>query len=213
MNPEVDEFLNKAKKWQNEMKKLRDILLDSPLTEELKWGHPCYTFENSNVIIVGGFKEYCAISFVKGVLLKDPKNILIQQTENVQSTRLIRFTNLQKIVEMEDTIKDYIDEAIEIEKEGLKVPYKKTSDFNVPEEFQKKLDENPELKTAFKALSPGRQRAYILYFSGAKQSKTRKSRVEKYMDKILNGKGLHDWKNKKGIIIIQITKNKNNWKK
>jgi len=192
MNPKVDEFLNKAKKWQEEMKELRNILLECHLTEEFKWGKPCYTFEKNNIIILQGFKEYCDLLFVKGSLLKDTENILIQQTENVQGARQIRFTSLQEILDKEDTLKNYINEAIEIEKRGLKVHYKKTSDFKIPDEFQEKLDKSPELKVAFEALTPGRQKSYLLYFSGAKQSKTRKSRVEKYINQILDGKGLND---------------------
>jgi uncharacterized protein YdeI (YjbR/CyaY-like superfamily) len=192
MNPKVDEFLSKAKRWQEEFEKLRMIVLDCGLTEELKWGKPCYTFENSNIVIVQGFKEYCALLFVKGALLKDANGILITQTENTQAARQIRFTSIREIVEMEPVLKAYVHEAIEVEKVGLKVDFKKTSDFVIPEEFQSRLDEVPALKTAFHALTPGRQRAYILYFSQPKQSKTRASRVEKYMQQILNGKGLHD---------------------
>ena len=192
MNPTVDKFLAKTKKWPEEFKKLRSIILDCDLTEELKWGVPCYTFENRNVVLIHGFKEYCAILFVKGVLLKDAKSILIQQTENVQAARQIRFTNVREIIKLEPVLKAYIHEAIEVEKAGLKVNYRKTSDFRVPKEFQNKLNELPALKTAFKALTPGRQRAYIFYFSGAKLSKTRQSRVEQCMPQILNGKGLND---------------------
>ena len=192
MNPKVDVFLSKAKKWQEEFEKLRMIILDCQLTEELKWGDPCYTFQKNNIVLIHGFKEYCALLFIKGALLKDPNGILIQQTENVQAARQIRFTNVQEIVEMEPILKAYIHEAIEVEKAGLKVDFKKTTEFNIPEEFQKKLDEIPALKTAFEALTPGRQRAYILYFSAPKQSKTRESRVEKYMQQILDGKGLND---------------------
>jgi len=192
MNPKVDFFFNKAKKWQEEFKRLRMILLDCPLTEELKWGKPCYTFQKSNVVIIHGFKEYCALLFCKGALLKDADAILIQQTENVQAARQIRFTNVREIVEMEPILKAYIYEAIEAERAGLKVNYKKTSEFIIPEEFQNKLDKIPALKTAFDALTPGRQRGYILYFSAPKQSKTRESRVKKCMEQILNGKGLDD---------------------
>jgi uncharacterized protein YdeI (YjbR/CyaY-like superfamily) len=191
MNPKVDEFLSKTKKWQAEFEKLRMIILDCQLTEELKWGVPCYTFEKSNIVLIHGFKDYCAILFVKGALLKDPKGILITQTENVQAARQIRFTNVQEIVEMEPILKAYIYEAIEVEKAGLKVDFKKNPE-PIPEEFQNKLDEIPALKTAFNALTPGRQRAYILYFSQPKQSKTRESRVEKCMQQILTGKGLND---------------------
>src|SRR5437762_6843412 len=190
MNPKVDEYLRKAKKWQKEMEKLRMIILDCGLTEELKWGCPCYTFQKSNIVLIHGFKEYCALLFMKGALLKDPKGILVQQTENVQAARQIRFTNVQQIVEMESILKAYLTEAIEVEKAGLEVNYKKTSQFKIPEEFQTKLNANPALKTAFSALTPGRQRGYLLYFSGAKQSKTRQARVEKCIPQILNGKGL-----------------------
>jgi uncharacterized protein YdeI (YjbR/CyaY-like superfamily) len=192
MNPKVDEFLSKAKKWHDEFEKLRMIILDCGLTEELKWGVPCYTYEKSNIVLIHGFKEYCAILFVKGALLKDAKGILIIQTENVQAARQVRFTNLQEIVELEPILKSYIYEAIEAEKTGLKVNYKKTTEFTMSEEFQNKLDEIPTLKTAFDALTPGRQRAYLLYFSTPKQSKTREARVVKYMPHILNGKGLND---------------------
>ena len=192
MNPKVDEYLRKAKTWQEEMKKLRTIVLDCGLTEELKWGCPCYTFEKSNIVLIHGFKEYCALLFFKGALLKDAKGILIQQTENVQAGRQIRFTNVREIVKIKTILNAYIHEAIDVEKAGLKVNYKKTSEFKVPEEFQNKLDETPALKKAFAALTPGRQRGYIFYFSQPKQSKTRASRVEKCMQQILNGKGLND---------------------
>lgn len=191
-NPKVDDFLNKAKTWKEEYEKLRNIVLDCELTEEFKWMHPCYTFENKNIVLIHGFKEYCALLFQKGVLLKDAHGILIQQTENVQAARQIRFTNVQEIVEMEGILKAYIQEAIEVEEAGLEVNFKKTTEFIIPEELQNKFDEFPALKTAFEALTPGRQRAYILYFSEPKQSKTRESRVEKYMQQILNGKGLND---------------------
>jgi uncharacterized protein YdeI (YjbR/CyaY-like superfamily) len=192
MNPKVDLFLSKAKKWREEFEKLRMIILDCGLTEELKWGVPCYTFEKRNIVLIHGFKEYCAILFVKGALLNDARGILITQTENVQAARQIRFTNVRDIVEMESALKAYIYEAIEVEKAGLKVNLKKTAEYFIPEEFQNKLDEIPALKTAFDALTPGRQRAYILYFSAPKQSKTRASRIEKYVQQILNGKGLND---------------------
>ncbi|WP_191566196.1 YdeI/OmpD-associated family protein [Metabacillus idriensis] len=192
MNPKVDEFLSKAKKWKEEFEKLRNIVLDCELTEEFKWMHPCYTFEKKNIVLIHGFKEYCALLFHKGALLKDAHGILIQQTENVQSARQIRFTNVQEIAEMESILKAYIYEAIEVEKAGLEVNFKKNTEFIIPEELQNKFDENPDLKTAFEALTPGRQRAYILYFSQPKQSKTRQSRVEKYMQQILGGKGLND---------------------
>jgi uncharacterized protein YdeI (YjbR/CyaY-like superfamily) len=192
MNPKVDFFFRKAEKWQAEFEKLRLIILDCGLTEELKWGVPCYTFQNSNIVLMHGFKEYCAILFVKGALLKDANGILIQQTENVQSARQIRFTHLREIVEMESILKAYIYEAIEVEKAGLKVNYKKPAEFIVPEEFINKLEEVPGLQDAFDALTPGRQRAYILFFSAPKQSKTREARIEKCLPQILNGKGLND---------------------
>ena len=192
MNPKVDKYLRKASEWQEEFKKLRMIVLDCQLTEELKWGKPCYTFQNSNIVLIHGFKEYCALLFFKGALLKDAKGILVQQTENVQAARQIRFTNVREIVKMESTLKAYIKEAIEVEKAGLEVNYKKTSEFKIPEEFQNKLDETPALKTAFDALTPGRQRGYLLHFSGAKQSQTREARIEKCMPQILDGKGLND---------------------
>jgi len=191
MNPKVDGFLRKAKQWREELQKLRTIVLDCRLTEEVKWRHPCYTFQKSNIVLIHGFKEYCALLFFKGALLKDAKGILIQQTKNVQAGRQIRFTNVQQIVKMEPILKAYIREAVEVEKAGLKVNFKRNPE-PIPEEFQNKLDEIPVLKTAFAALTPGRQRAYILYFSAAKQSKTRESRVEKWMQKILDGKGLDD---------------------
>ena len=191
MNPKVDEFLGKAKKWKEEYETLRNIVLDCELTEEFKWMHPCYTFEKKNIVLIHGFKEYCALLFHKGALLQDPHGILIQQTENVQGARQIRFTNVQEIVATESILKAYIHEAIEVEKAGLEVNYKKT-EFIIPEELQNKFDEIPALKTAFEALTPGRQRAYLLHFSQPKQSKTRESRVEKCMQNILNGKGLKD---------------------
>ena len=192
MNPKVDIYLSRAKKWQDEIEKLRMILLDCHLTEELKWGVPCYTFQKRNIVLIHGFKEYCALLFFKGVLLKDAFGILIQQTENVQASRQIRFINIGEIVELEPILKGYIAEAIEIEKAGLEVNFKKKTEFIIPEEFQNKLDKIPTLQTAFEALTPGRQRAYILYFSAPKQSKTRESRVEKCIQQILNGKGLND---------------------
>jgi uncharacterized protein YdeI (YjbR/CyaY-like superfamily) len=192
MNPNVDGLLKKAKKWQEEFETLREIVLDSPLTEEVKWGQACYTSDGRNVVLIHGFKEYCALLFFKGALLKDPKAILVQQTQNVQSARQIRFTNVREIVAMKPILKAYIREAIEVEKAGLKVKLKKTSDLKVPEEFQNKLDENPSLKKAFAALTPGRQRGYLFYFSAAKQPKTREARVEKCMPQILKGKGLDD---------------------
>jgi uncharacterized protein YdeI (YjbR/CyaY-like superfamily) len=192
MNPKVDWFFNKATKWQEEYDRLRMIVLGCGLTEELKWGCPCYVFEDSNIVLIHGFKEYCALLFFKGALLKDPKSILIQQTENVQAARQIRFTNLDEIVKMESILKAYIKEAVKIEKAGLKVPLKKVSEFSMPEEFKNVLDATPKLKKAFYALTPGRQRGYLLYFSAAKHPKTRESRVEKYVKKILDGKGLED---------------------
>jgi uncharacterized protein YdeI (YjbR/CyaY-like superfamily) len=192
-NPKVDWFFSKAEKWREEFEQLRTIILESEgLTEELRWGKPCYTLEKGNIVLVHGFKEYCALLFFKGALLKDAKGILIQQTENVQAARQVRFTNVQEIVKMKPILKAYIHEAIEVEKAGLKVNYKKTSDFKVPAEFQAKLDEIPALKTAFDGLTPGRQRGYLFYFSAAKQSKTREARVEKCMPQILRGKGLDD---------------------
>jgi uncharacterized protein YdeI (YjbR/CyaY-like superfamily) len=192
MNPKVDFYFSKAQKWQKELAKLRTIILDCQLSEELKWGVPCYSFQESNIVLIHVFKEYCALLFIKGALLHDANGILIQQTKNVQAGRQIRFTNVREIVEMETILKAYIFEAIEVEKAGLKVNFKKATEFIIPEEFQNKLDEIPALKTAFDALTPGRQRAYILFFSEPKQSKTRESRVEKCMQQILNGKGLND---------------------
>jgi len=191
MNPKVEFYFSKAKKWQEEIEKLRTIVLDCQLTEELKWGVPCYTFQKSNIVLIHVFKEYCALLFFKGALLNDTNGILVQQTKNVQAGRQIRFTNVKEIVGMKTILKAYIYEAIEVEKAGLKVNFKKNPE-SIPEEFQNKLDEIPLLKTAFDALTPGRQRAYILYFSAPKQSKTRESRVEKCMQQILNGKGLND---------------------
>ena len=192
MNPKVDFFFSKEKKWQNELEQLRMIILDCGLTEELKWGVPCYTFQKSNIVLIHAFKEYCALLFFKGALLNDAHGILIQQTENVQAARQIRFTNVREIVEMESILKAYIYEAIEVEKAGLKVKLKQTADFKIPEEFQNKLDKNAALKKAFDALTPGRQRAYIFHFSQPKLSKTREARVEKYIPQILAGKGLDD---------------------
>jgi uncharacterized protein YdeI (YjbR/CyaY-like superfamily) len=192
MNPKVDWYFSKSKKWQEELERLRTIVLDCHLTEELKWGCPCYTFKEHNIVLIHDFKEYCAFLFFKGALLHDTNGILIQQTKNVQAARQIRFTNVREIVKMKPILKAYIYEAIEVEKAGLKVNYKKTREFTIPEELQNKLDEIPGLEKAFKALTPGRQRAYILYFSAPKQSKTREARVEKCARQILNGKGLHD---------------------
>ena len=191
-NPKVDWFFNKPGHWQQEYEKLRKIVLECDLTEELKWGCPCYTFEKRNIVLIHGFKEYCALLLFKGALLKDPKGILIQQTENVQAARQIRFTSAREIVKMKSTLKTYIRDAIAAEKSGLKVSLKKTSEFAMPEEFKSKLDEVPALKKAFKALTPGRQRGYLLYFSQPKQSKTRQARVEKSVPQILNGRGLND---------------------
>jgi uncharacterized protein YdeI (YjbR/CyaY-like superfamily) len=192
MNPKVDSYFDKAGQWQAEYKKLRQIILDCGLDEEYKWMHPCYTLQGSNIVLIHGFKEYCAILFIKGALLKDPDGILIQQTENVQAGRQVRFTNLQEIGKLEPILKAYIHEAIEVEKAGLKVNYKKPSEYTIPKEFQKELDGMPALKEAFYALTPGRQRAYIYYFSQPKLSKTREERVEKCIDQILDGMGLND---------------------
>lgn len=192
LNLKVDGFLSRAKKWKEEYEKLRGIALDCELDEDFKWMHPCYTLEGKNIVLIHGFKEYCALLFPKGALLKDPNGILIQQTENVQAARQVRFTNIQEINDLEPILKDYILEAIEAEKAGLEVNFKKTEQYNIPEELQQKFDELPALKTAFEALTPGRQRAYILHFSQAKQSKTRVARVEKYTQQILDGKGLND---------------------
>ncbi|PZX55878.1 uncharacterized protein YdeI (YjbR/CyaY-like superfamily) [Algoriphagus ratkowskyi] len=192
MNSKVDFFFDKASQWQEEYRQLRTLVLDCGLTEELKWGVPCYTYQGSNVVLIHGFKEYCALLFHKGALLQDEEGILIQQTENVQAARQIRFSNLSEIVTLKPTLKAYIYEAIEVEKAGLKVPLKKTKEYAIPAEFQVKLDENAELKTAFNALTPGRQRGYLLYFSAAKQAKTREARIDKYSPQILAGKGLND---------------------
>jgi uncharacterized protein YdeI (YjbR/CyaY-like superfamily) len=192
MNSNVDFYFSNAKTWKEELKQLRTIVLDCDLTEELKWGVPCYSFEKSNIVLIHVFKEYCALLFFKGALLKDPKSILVQQTENVQAARQIRFTNVREIVKMKPILKAYIYEAIEVEEAGLKVPLKKTSEFPMPEEFQNKLNKTPALKTAFNALTPGRQRGYLLYFSAPKQSKTREARVEKCVKQILKGRGLND---------------------
>jgi uncharacterized protein YdeI (YjbR/CyaY-like superfamily) len=192
MNPKVDWFFNKATKWQEEYHRLRMIALDCGLTEELKWGCPCYTYEQSNIVLIHGFKEYCAFLFFKGALLKDAKDILIQQTENVQGARQIRFTNVEEVTSKESILKAYIKEAIKLEKAGVKVPLKKTSEFKMPEEFKNVLDATPAVKKAFYALTPGRQRGYLLHFSSAKQSKTREARIEKNIPKILKGKGLED---------------------
>jgi len=192
MNPKVDFFFDKASQWQREYKQLRATVLDCGLTEELKWGVPCYAYQGSNVVLIHGFKEYCALLFHKGALLNDGEGLLIQQTENVQSARQIRFTNLSEIKALAPTVKAYIFEAIEAEKAGLNVALKKTREYDIPAEFQVKLDENEELKRAFTALNPGRQRGYLLHFSAAKQAKTREARVEKLIPQILSGKGLND---------------------
>jgi uncharacterized protein YdeI (YjbR/CyaY-like superfamily) len=192
MNTKVDFYFTKAKKWQQEFQSLRAIVLSCGLNEELKWGCPCYTFNENNIVLIHGFKEYCSLLFMKGALLNDASGILIQQTENVQAARQIRFTNIQEIAALEGTIKAYIYEAIEVEKAGLKVPLKKTEEFAMPEEFKNKWDKMPALKSAFEALTPGRQRAYKLYFSAPKQSKTRVARIEKSIQPILDGKGLDD---------------------
>lgn len=191
-NPKVEFFFAKAEKWGKEFRKLRSIILGRGLAEELKWGHPCYTFQGANVVIIQGFKEYCAVLFTRGALLKDPKHILVQQTENVQAARQARFTRLGEIVRLAPVLKAYILEAIEAEKAGLRVVYKKTSEFKIPEEFQKRLDAEPALRSAFEKLTPGRQRGYLLYFAGAKLSQTRSSRVEKCIPLIFDGLGLND---------------------
>lgn len=192
MNPKVDWYFNKPDKWQKELNKLRDICLDTQLTEDLKWGCPCYTYQKKNIVLIHDFKEYCALLFFKGALMKDPKKILIQQTENVQSARQMRFTGLKEIVKLDKVIKSYIFEATKIEESGKKVELKKTSDFAVPEEFRTRLKKNAALKKAFYALTPGRQRGYLFHFSQAKQPKTREARVEKYIPKILKGEGIDD---------------------
>ncbi|MBD1392924.1 YdeI/OmpD-associated family protein [Mucilaginibacter glaciei] len=192
MNSNVGFYFNKAKKWQQEIEKLRVIMLDCDLTEELKWGVPCYTYQKSNVVLIHVFKEYCALLFFKGALLNDANRLLVQQTENVQAARQLRFTSVDEIIELEPTIKAYVFEAVEIEKAGLKVEFKTAAEFKVAGEFQSKLDEMPALKAAFEALTPGRQKGYHLYFIAAKQAKTRQARVEKFIPKILEGKGLDD---------------------
>ncbi len=191
-NPKVDEFINKASRWQEEFRVLRRITLDCGLTEELKWYQPCYTFQNSNVVIISGFKDHCILGFFKGALLDDPKGILIRPGEHTQSGRQIRFNGVEEIVEMEPVLKAYIFNAIDVEKAGMNVVYKKTSQYEIPEEFKNKLDEMPDLKSAFESLTPGRQRAYLLHFSAPKQSKTRTSRIEKCIKNILNGEGLNE---------------------
>ena len=192
MNPKVDFYFNKANRWQSALEQLRKIVLECELNEELKWGVPCYTYQKHNIVLIHVFKEYCAVLFIKGALLNDSYGILIQQTENTQAARQIRFTSIQEIVEVKTILKAYIFEAIEVEKAGLKVEFKKPKEFNISEEFQKKLDEIPALKTAFEALTPGRQRAYLLHFTVPKQAKTRESRVLTHIQQIMNGKGLND---------------------
>ena len=192
MNPKIDNYLDRNEKWQKELTQLRAIILDCNLTEELKWGVPCYTFQDTNVVLIHAFKEYCAILFMKGVLINDVNGVLVQQTENVQAARQMRFTSVKEIGELKSVIKTYVHEAIEIEKSGQKVKMIKSTELVFPEEFQKQLDKKPALRTAFEALTPGRQRAYNLYFSAAKQAKTREERVQKYIPKILDGKGLDD---------------------
>jgi uncharacterized protein YdeI (YjbR/CyaY-like superfamily) len=193
MNSKVDQFLSRQNRWKNEMTLLRDIILEiKELDEDYKWMHPCYTLQGKNVVVIQEFKGYCALMFFKGTLLKDPKGILIQMTENVQAGRQIRFTDINQIRKDKSIIEAYIREAIEIEKSEKKIPLKKTSDYPVPEEFQKILQENSKVKKAFNSLTPGRQKGYLFYFSQAKQSKTRESRIEKYIPKILAGKGLND---------------------
>ena len=192
MNPKVDWFFSKETKWQEAYSELRILILDCELTEELKWGCPCYTVANSNIVLIHGFKNYCALLIMQGALLKDKKKILVQQTENVQSARQIRFKNVEEILKNKSTIKSYIEEAIALEKAGMKVELKKTTEYKMPEEFQTVLDDMLELKKAFQALTPGRQRGYLLYFSAPKQTKTKEARIEKYLQHILDGKGLND---------------------
>lgn len=192
MNHKVDWYFSKAQKWQKEIGKLRTIILDCDLIEELKWGCPCYSYQNKNIVLIHVFKEYCAVLFFKGALLKDKKGILIRQTENVQAARQVRFTSLEQILKLEKTLKAYIYEAVEVEESGMKVPMKKTKEFSMPEEFQNQLKKYPALEKAFNELTPGRQRGYLLYFSSARQSKTREARIEKYVEQILDGKGLED---------------------
>lgn len=192
MNPKVNFFFENAGQWQEEFEKLRTIALSTELVEDLKWGCPCYTYEGKNIFLIHGFKEYCALLFFKGALMKDPDQILIQQSENVQAARQIRFTEVQQIIDLEQELRSYMFEAVEIEESGAKVEMKKTKDFEMIEEFQQKLEENLELKEAFESLTQGRQRAYLLYFSSTKQSKTREARIEKCIPQILDGKGLKD---------------------
>lgn len=192
MSPKVDDYIRKNQRWQEELEQLRAIVFDCGLNEEVKWNVPCYTLGGKNVVLIHVFKEYCALLFPKGALLDDTSGILIQQTENTQAARQIRFANVREIIELEPMVKARIHEAIEVEKAGLKVQLRETTQFSVPEELQTRLDEDPALSSAFEALTPGRQRAYLLYFSGAKQSNTRASRVERYVQHILEGKGLND---------------------
>jgi uncharacterized protein YdeI (YjbR/CyaY-like superfamily) len=192
MNPKADFYFRKAEKWKKEVQALRQIVLDCGLAEEVKWGCPCYTSEGNNIVLIHDFKEYCALLFFKGALMKDPKGILIQQTRNVQSARQIRFTGLPEIAKLKAALKTYVREAIAVEKAGLKVELKKVADYSVPAEFRRELDRNPALKRAFEALTPGRQRGYLLHFSAPKQSKTREARIEKCSDMILDGLGLND---------------------
>jgi uncharacterized protein YdeI (YjbR/CyaY-like superfamily) len=191
-NPQVDSYLKKSKKWQQELQQLRTILLSCPLTEELKWGKPCYTFQEANVVVILPLKEYCTLLFCKGALLKDPNGLLVKAGENTQAARQIRFTSATEITAKKTLLKAYIQNAIEVEKAGLEVTYKTTSEYKVPDEFQKQLDRTPALKKAFHALTPGRQRGYLIHFSAAKQTQTRESRIEKCTPQILNGKGLLD---------------------
>lgn len=192
MNPKVDWFFRKDTQWQEAFAELRELALESGLTEELKWGHPCYTLKGKNVFLIHGFKEYCAVLFHKGVLLKDQAGLLVQQTENVQGARQLRFTSLREIQQLAPTVRAYMQEAAEVERRGLKVPMKQTEEYTMPAEFKQALKEMPGLKTAFNALTPGRQRGYLLHFASAKQSKTRLARIEKHVDRILDGKGLDD---------------------
>ena len=191
-NPKVDRFIENAQQWQEEFKQLRSIAQDCQLTEEFKWGKPCYTFEGKNIVLIHGFKEYCALLFIKGALLNDPVGILVQQTKNVQAARQMRFTDAEEIAEMTHIVKAYMLEAVEAEKAGLKVELKETAEFDMPEEFESKLAEDPALKTAFEALTPGRQRGYLLYFAAPKQSKTKVARIENCIPQIMDGKGLND---------------------
>ena len=192
MNPKVDWYFNKATRWQEEFERLRSLLLATGLSEELKWGHPCYTLEKKNVVLMHGFNDYCALLFFKGALLNDPQGILVQQTENVQSARQVRFTGVKELRKLEPVLKSYIEQAIAVERAGLKVQLKPTAAFDMPEEFAQRLKEEPALKKAFNALTPGRQRGYLLHFASAKQAKTREARIDKHVKRILRGKGLDD---------------------